>query len=253
MNASIRRPQRWEPSSLSIPLNRRTLCGGDACNMKHGFLFSAAAVVLTTFAMGRGGWFYILLWPAFSVMLVAFGYFHFGPRVFGKSKNGLLSPTRQLLLLPYLMLQSAVWHANRLITKEPAFDQLIAGIVIGRRLLSHERPVGIDHVIDLTCEFTEPRAMRSKSYHSFAVLDACAPSVDQLQTWITCVATLPGTVYIHCAQGHGRTGVFAAALLLHIGHSRTPTAAVQFIRSKRPRVHLNRHQFAVLEAVFSDP
>ena len=78
------------------------------------------------------------------------------------------------------------------------------------------------------------------------MLDAFVPPLESLQQWVARVSTLSGNVYIHCAEGHGRTGLFAAALLLQTGHSQTPADAVQFIQSKRHLVRLGKRQFNVL-------
>lgn len=216
--------------------------------MKYGVLFAIVAVLLIASALTHRGWHLLLIWPAVSFGIVATGYLHFGPNVYGKSQRGVLSPICQLLLLPYLMYLWSIWYTLRLVKREPAFNQLTDNIFIGRRLLSHELPGDINHVIDLTCEFNEPRALRSTSYHLCPILDGFVPSPDQLHQWIQDVAGLSGNVYIHCAEGHGRTGLFAAALLLTIGHSRTPEDAIQFIKTKRPLVRLGRRQMAVLYA-----
>lgn len=220
--------------------------------MKYGLLFSLVAVLLSYYAATQRGWLLLLVWMALSFAIVASGYFHFGPRVFGKSSFGVLSPINQILLLPFLICLWSVWHAARLARREPAFHQLTDHIYIGRRLLCHEFPGNFDHVIDLTCEFHEPRALRSGSYHSFQILDAYMPSPAQLRQWVEQAARLTGTIYIHCAEGRGRTGLFAAALLLHNGHSRTVADALQFITSKRPMVRLGRLQLALLRTLYND-
>ena len=56
------------------------------------------------------------------------------------------------------------------------------------------------------------------------------------------VAQWPGAVYIHCAQGHGRTGTFAAAVLLAKGHCDSVDAAVARLRAVRPRLALGKAQ-----------
>lgn len=216
--------------------------------MKYGILFTIVAGMLTVSAVIHGGWYCVLLWPALSFGIVALGYFHFGPRIYGKSQRGILSPITLLPLLPYLLYLWSVWYAVRLFRRESAVDHLTDNIFIGRRLLSHELPDNIDHVIDLTCEFTEPKKLRSTSYHSFQILDGFVPSPDQLRTWAAQAAGLSGNIYIHCAEGHGRTALFAAILLLHLGHSQTPDAALQFIKSKRPLVRIGSRQMATLHA-----
>jgi protein-tyrosine phosphatase len=112
--------------------------------------------------------------------------------------------------------------------------------------LGREIPLDIDHVIDLTCEFPRPKTLREFSYHSFPILDGFVPSSAELQTWVANAAKLPGTIYIHCAEGHGRTGLFAAALLFELGQCASANDALQFVKSKRPLVRLGKRQQATL-------
>lgn len=83
------------------------------------------------------------------------------------------------------------------------------------------------YVVDLTCEFAESDdVMRGRSYLLRPILDAAAlPSV-QLQAIADEIKILPGPVYIHCAQGHGRTGMVAAAVLLASGRAATADSAL---------------------------
>lgn len=216
--------------------------------MKYGILFATAGVLLADAAVTRGGACWILLWPAASCLLVASGYLLFGPRVYGKSPSGLLSPLHQFLLFPFLAYLWSVWSVLRLVKHERPFDQLTDRIFIGRRLLNHEVPKGIDHVVDLTCEFNAPAIVRGKSYFSFQVLDGVATTPERLSEWVRRVAQLPGTVYIHCAEGHGRTGLLAAALLLSTGQAASPEEALQLVKAKRPLVRLGQRQMAALRA-----
>lgn len=217
--------------------------------MKYAVLFGIIATCLPIFAAVHRGWLLILIWPALSISIVAVGYFRSSPQVFGKSQQGRLAPLNQILLLPFLAYSWLVWHAIRLLTREPAFTQLLDNVVIGRRLLSHELPDNIDHVINLTCEFNEPIALRERNYHSFQILDGSAPRPEQLVEWAQTASNLPARVYIHCAQGHGRTGTFAAAMLLCGDRAATVDKAIRLIQSKRPLVRLNRDQMAALLAM----
>ena len=218
--------------------------------MKYGILFAIVAVLLAKLAVLHRGWYFLLFWPAISFAIVALGYIHFGPKVYGKSEQGILSPVTQLLLLPYLLYLWCVWYLVRIVKREPAFNWLTDNILIGRRLLAYEIPEGIDHVIDLTSEFSELRALRSLSYHSFQILDGVVPSPDQLRQWADQVTKLSGNIYIHCAEGHGRTGLMAASVLLHKGHSQTSDEALQYIQSRRPLVRLSKNQLATLNAAY---
>src|SRR6478735_4372565 len=138
--------------------------------MKYAILFGIIATCLTIIAAIYRGWFLLLLWPALSFSIVASGYFRFGPGIFGKSRSGQLALINQIVLFPFLAYLWLVWHAIRLFSREAAFTPLSDNVLIGRRLLSHELPENIDHVIDLTCELDEPAALRSLNYHSFQIL-----------------------------------------------------------------------------------
>jgi protein-tyrosine phosphatase len=78
------------------------------------------------------------------------------------------------------------------------------------------------------------------------ILDAAAPPLDELQAAIERVATSE-RVLIHCAQGHGRTGLFAAALLLRRGLADTPEQALARVTAVRPGVRLSKPQRRVLD------
>ena len=217
------------------------------CNEIWDF-FSIISALLIVAAIMYGGWHIVYLWPAISFGIVAVGYLFVGPRVYGKSQSGVCSPLNTVLLLPYLLYLRGVWHVIRFFKTESAYDQLIDNIYIGRHLMAREFPEFIDHVIDLTCEFTEPKTLRNTDYHSMQILDGFVPDTQQLKTWVANVATLNGTIYIHCAEGHGRTGLFASVLLVHLGHSPSVEDALQLVKSKRPLVRLNSRQRQTLAA-----
>ena len=92
--------------------------------MKYGFLFSLVSGLLAAVAFTHGGWYLLALWPSLSFAIVAVGYFRIGPAVYGKSRDGNLAITNQLLLLPYLIYLWSVWYAIRHVKREPAYDQL---------------------------------------------------------------------------------------------------------------------------------
>jgi protein-tyrosine phosphatase len=54
-------------------------------------------------------------------------------------------------------------------------------------------------------------------------------------------------VFIHCAQGHGRTGLAAIALLLHRGEVSDIEEGLSLLRSIRPGIGLSADQRACLE------
>ena len=58
----------------------------------------------------------------------------------------------------------------------------------------------------------------------------------------------PGKTFVHCAQGYGRTGVFALAVLLKSGAVRTVSDGLGMLRGARPGITLNCVQRECVEA-----
>ncbi len=208
--------------------------------MKYGVLFSTLSLLLAFYAFTYGGWFVLLAWPAISFGCIGLAYLTLGHRVFGKRSDGSMAFASIAILLPYLLYLWAVWHIIRLISREPAYNTVVDGVLIGRRLLSSELPAGTQTVVDLTSEFPEPSALRSVSnYVAAPMLDASVLPPQSLADLASKIATAKTPVYIHCAQGHGRTGLVTAIVLLARGDADNPDTAFEMIKSSRPLVGLN--------------
>ena len=217
--------------------------------MKYGVLFTTLSLLLAFYAFTSAGWYLLLAWPAISFGVIGLAYLFVGPRVFGKRSDGSMAFASVVILLPYLLYLWVVWHIVRLISREPAYDTLADDVLIGRRLLSSEFPVGTQTVVDLTSEFPEPLALRSVSnYIAAPMLDAASLPAQSLVDLACQIATAETPVYIHCAQGHGRTGLIAALVLLARGDADTPDEAIEMIQSTRPLVGLNGVQRVALSA-----
>lgn len=217
--------------------------------MKYGFYFCILAALFAAIAIAFGGLYALWLWPAVSFAIVGLAYLSFGPCVFGKRSSGVLQIVNVLVLLPYLLMLWGTWHLVRVLEREAPIHRVTDRICVGRRLLGHEFPGGIDHVIDLTCEFTEPRPLREGDYRLYPILDGVPPSVEEMNAWLLEAAELPGTILVHCAQGRGRTGLFAAALLVKTGRCSTVDEALALIQSKRLGVQLSRSQRKLLNTL----
>jgi protein-tyrosine phosphatase len=214
--------------------------------MKYGIAFLFVAIALGVFALKGGGW-WLLLWPSLSIAIVASAHLGLGPRVFGKRLDGTMSALAYILLLPYLLYAWCVWHISRIFSREPVTNEVTPGVWIGRRLLSHELPPNVDAVVDLTCEFVESRALRSVArYISCPFLDAMAPEPDMLVKTARQAAAVDGTVFIHCAQGHGRTALFASLYLIAAGKAASVDEALARIQSVRPLARVNSSQLRAL-------
>ena len=71
------------------------------------------------------------------------------------------------------------------------------------------------------------------------MLDASTLSSQLLADLAFKIATAETTVFIHCAQGHGRTGLVAALVLIARGDTDDPNVALNMVKSSRPMVGLN--------------
>ncbi len=137
----------------------------------------------------------------------------------------------------------------RLISRETPYNQLTESVFIGRRLLSSERPKQFDYVVDFDMRIQRTFRNANYWYISFPTLDAHHPSLEELRKRVEIIANLDGTVYIHCAQGHGRTATLAIAYLLHTGHSATVDDAIRYVLDRRPLAQLGRSQRQILQAL----
>lgn len=219
--------------------------------MKYGITFIALGGVLAFYAAEFRGWFWILLWPATSFFLVGVSYLGLGPRIFGKQKNGTLAWYSVILLLPYFLFTWGVWHLLRIVRKEDCYNEVASGLFVGRRAFAHELPKEISMVVDLTCEFSEPQGVSDvPTYVCFPTLDASVPPDKDFIRLVDTVANFSGKIYIHCAEGHGRSGTLATAVLIARGHAADVDEALNQLTKIRPEIRLGKEQRALLERNF---
>jgi protein-tyrosine phosphatase len=216
--------------------------------MRTGLIFMAcggACLVLAFLLGSTGGW--ALAWLGVSFLGVAGAYLGRGTRLLGKREDGSLAWGPVLLLLPYFLFAWSIWHVRRALSRERCFHEVAPGLLLGRRPFAHELPAEVSLVVDLTSEFAEPREVRVRArYLCRPVLDTGAPDEHTLLALVSEVLAEPGPVYLHCANGHGRSSTVAAAILLARGHSPDVHGAEQHLRRTRPGVKLHPEQREVL-------
>ncbi len=184
-------------------------------------------------------------WAAVAFFLVAMAYLLQWPALFGKRKRGNLSPLSIFVLFPFLALQWLAHHGQRLLSREDAYNSIYNGLILGRRLTSAEqRGVQVAAVLDLTAEWSECRPYRELSYLCLPMLDKTVASDELMERGIAfiCEKLRDGPVYVHCAQGHGRSGCMVAAVLVVLGVAPTPEAALEIVRLNRPGAKPSRAQ-----------
>jgi protein-tyrosine phosphatase len=220
--------------------------------MKYAITFFLLGILMSFYGTQRGGLWHVMHWPAVSCFALAVGYAGLGPRVFGKRLDGSIPAWSKLIHLPFLLYSWAIWHIVRSISRENPTDQVVSDLIIGRRLQTSECPTDIEHYIDLTAEFEDPEAIRKSSqYMSMPILDGDVPTNRTLRDAVSKVRD--GVAYVHCAQGHGRTGLFALALLAARGHIRSVEEGMELIQRVRPDVRLNSAQMQFAHRFIAAP
>jgi protein-tyrosine phosphatase len=101
-------------------------------------------------------------------------------------------------------------------------------------------PWNVTTVIDLTSEFSQK--LVRVDYVSLPILDDATPSVSDLEKLMEIFRTRRGGVYIHCAEGKGRTALVASILLTELGVCRNLPAALEMVKRVRPGSEINPRQ-----------
>jgi protein-tyrosine phosphatase len=211
--------------------------------MKIGFLYTSIGTLAAAYGLQEWTARWLLCWFGFAYLMVGAAYLVRNSQILGKQPNGKLSFYAQMALFPYLSITWAIWYAMRIFRKEPPYHQVLPDLFVGRRLLSKEYPDKFDAVLDLTSEFSEPKAVLARhDYYSLPILDGCGISELTLVTQLKEIFEEDRVLFIHCAEGHGRTGMVAAAAMLLKGIADQPEAAIRFVQNRRPKVRLNQEQ-----------
>lgn len=207
--------------------------------LRHSILL--LGVCMIAIGASHGSWAYLLVWLGLDFIVVAIGHAKGLSTVMGKGASGRISAWSWIVFFPLHLYSLLVWHAYRVINREGAYQCVTDDLIVGRRLLGREMDFTVDHYIDLTAEFTEPARIReASSYRAFPILDGSVPNSTELHRFLA--GLKPGRTYIHCAQGHGRTGVVAVAYLLSSGQAKDAADGYERLKKVRPKLRLNREQ-----------
>lgn len=221
--------------------------------MAYTLVFWSLGLVFAVLAAGNSTLAILFVWPSLAFLLAGSAYAGVGPRVFGKHSNGTIRPLNLVMILPFLVFTWITWHLARMVDRQPPWHEITPDMFAGRRVFQHELPEKLDLIVDLTAEFAEPVTVRAAClYKSLPILDASTADLTAFTDTVRFVAGQSGRIYIHCAQGHGRTGMFVAAVMIARGLANEPTDALRLIRSIRPGVRLKPRQWAFLKAVAND-
>lgn len=185
-----------------------------AGNLRVALLYATGSAILVSVATAFGSWFWLLLWPAASLALIANAYLRGHSSVFRK-KNGQLPMSTRTLLGPYLCGAFArLLIYNR---RGAPWVEAAPGVYCGRLLTKSEafelKAKGVTGVLDMTAEHAETKALREIEYLNIPVLDLTEPSQEQLDRASAFISDHVGRggVYVHCALGVSRSVAAVAA------------------------------------------
>jgi len=220
--------------------------------VRYGIAFLLLGLAFAAQAIVRGGWWWLLMWPAASLVAVGAAYLFNRPGLLGKRADGGLSLLARPHVVPFALFAWSVWHARRWTGRgEPVACEVVPGVWLGRRAGAAELPPGVATVVDLTAEFWEPRGVvsRERRYVCVPTLDAAATDEASFRAALDAIVVAEGPVYVHCAQGHGRSATLVAALLIRRGHARDVEEAEALLVKLRPGVGLYSRQRELVRRV----
>lgn len=213
----------------------------------YSLFFLCVMLVFILFARRTAPLGWIFLWPALSYLILAAAYAGFGPRVFGKQADGRLAWWGRILLGPHRWITWVIWLLIGLLGREPPAHEIAPGLWLGRRPYRRNLPADTSLVVDLTAEFPAARGViPGRTYRCIPTLDMSIPALEDARELVRLVSQWQGTVYLHCAAGHGRSAMVAAAVLLERGLASDPLEAEELVRKIRPGIHLTRAQRRLL-------
>ncbi len=133
------------------------------------------------------------------------------------------------------------------------FNYIIDGIYIGTNKCCQTHfdesllKQGIS--VDISLEENQLDAPFGVEFYAWIpVKDNTAPTKDQFELGVSLlekIVLLKKKVYVHCKYGHGRAPTLVVAYLIKQG--KTVGEVIEFVKSKRPVVHLEDVQIRALE------
>jgi hypothetical protein len=209
--------------------------------MRFGMILIALGFVLIQLGLFGKGLRPDLLWLGFDFTALGVAHLLGASALYGKRRDGTIPWWSWIVFLPLFLITHAVWHLFRLLARDAKANEVSEELTVGRRQRAGELEGDFANYVDLTAEFSAPLPIReAPSYLNFPILDGGTPSTRELRAFIRSLR--PGRTFVHCAQGRGRAGLFAVAMLLHSKAATNVEEALRILRSARPGVQLNRNQ-----------
>jgi hypothetical protein len=180
--------------------------------------YGIGSAILTVLAFRF--WWWILLWPAFSLSLVAAAYWTGNVETLGK--RGGSPPFRMWPYTLFAWINSRLWNSGT--------SEVAGGVWVGR-----PDTEGFWSVVDLTGE------LPLRADRHVPMLDLAVPSGEQLSAAVAAIDSLSDRrpTLVCCALGYSRSAASVAAWLVSSGRSSSMEEAIKTVRNARPKVVLS--------------
>lgn len=229
-----------------------------AKHIKLSIFYLLGSIFLTFLALHYQGYLLWLLYPAFSLFLVAIAYLLRKSHFFQKQKNGDMSIGAFILFAPYIIF---AWLNSRLWTYRHPQDSFILSyknidIFLGRipsKKNTHNYLLLFDCCAEIPCS-------SKAKYEHYTTLDLIPVQQNQLNQAVDLFEQLikenihgnkSEKLLIFCALGYSRSTSILIAWLLKKQIFKTVNEALNAIKKARPWIVLNTQQIQELES-FND-
>jgi len=172
---------------------------------------------------------YILIWFAINFLIFSIAYYLNKPSmILGKNINGDCKKLLMIINFPWLLFTQIIFRIQLFFIKEDFSNRINnTNIWISRRPLKDDNLDKFNLIIDLTAEFTKD--LNAKNYICFPNLDA---------HWLRNTGKIDkklkkSNILVHCANGHGRSSIFIALLMVKWNYAINTKQALKIIKASR--------------------
>ena len=157
----------------------------------------------------------------------------------GKNRKGEIKISLLILNFPWLLFSWSIFRLQMFVSRENRVDEVVKNhIYIASRPLGGFNYEPYDLVLDLTAEFLKD-SVESSRYVCYANLDAMPLS----QSYESVEQFKNKKIVVHCANGHGRSALFVARLLVDLELVESFEEGLALVKTHRPLAVPNGVQY----------
>ena len=194
----------------------------------------------------------LFFWISLNFFALSIIYFLNNPSLLGKKSDGSFNLICLIFFSPWFFFVNFVWKIVVFFSKEPIYSEILPNrFWAGRRFFYKELPKKVNQIIDLTSEFFKPfKFDKSINYICIPLLDGIEPDkhfFEKLRSFYD--NNRNKNIYIHCAQGHGRTACAVAIYMRLINEESDIEKNLLHFQELRPSGKISNRQKLYLEKI----